>query len=425
MEREGLVSFSREGRPQPWLAESWSWSADGLRLTVNLRPNVRFHDGKPMTAAAVSEFLTKRLPQYLGPPFTDVEQIRAVTEHQLEFVLKQHSNFLLESLDILVEEPASRAGTGPFYAANTTGDVSELRGNQNYYAGKPFIDRIVLKTYPSTRAAWADMLRGEVDMLYEVAIDALDSLKPSNSVKVFTQQRSYAYLVLLNVNKPALKDHVIRRRLNEAIDRNALVAEGLNGHGRPADGPVWPWSWAYDEKFPKFSYRPVPLEEPLVLTCLFAEPSLERLALTVQRQLADIGVDFKLELLPLDDLFARVQAGNFDAILADAIGGPTLVRPYWFWHTGGSFNWGHYRNADVDRALDTIRYAPDDEAYRSGVAAFQRTIIEDPPAIFLAWSERARAVSTRFDVPVDPGRDVLGYLRLWRPVAEPRATTDN
>ena len=49
--------------------------------------------------------------------------------------------------------------------------------------------------------------------------------------------------------------------------------------------------------------------------------------------------------------------------------------------------------------------------YRAGVAAFQRAIVDDPPAIFLAWSERARAVSTRFDVPVEPGRDILSTLR--------------
>jgi hypothetical protein len=49
------------------------------------------------------------------------------------------------------------------------------------------------------------------------------------------------------------------------------------------------------------------------------------------------------------------------------------------------------------------------------VAALQRAIVDDPPAIFLAWSQRARAVSTRFHVPVEPGRDILSTLRLWRP----------
>jgi ABC-type transport system substrate-binding protein len=98
-----------------------------------------------------------------------------------------------------------------------------------------------------------------------------------------------------------------------------------------------------------------------------------------------------------------------------------MVRPYWFWHTDGPYNWGKFSSVPVDTALDSIRHAPDDAAYKAGVAAFQRAIVDDPPAIFLAWSERARAVSTRFEVPVEPGRDILSTLRLWRPVGEPRA----
>ena len=64
-------------------------------------------------------------------------------------------------------------------------------------------------------------------------------------------------------------------------------------------------------------------------------------------------------------------------------------------------------SAAVDGALDRIRHAGSDDEYRAGVAAFQRATIEDPPAIFLAWSERARAVSKRFVVTdAQPGRDI-------------------
>ena len=96
-----------------------------------------------------------------------------------------------------------------------------------------------------------------------------------------------------------------------------------------------------------------------------------------------------------------------------------MVRPALWWHSRGPLNCGGYSSAAVDAALESINRAPDDAAYRAGVAAFQRAIVDDPPAIFLAWSERARAVSTRFEVPVEPGRDILSTLRLWRPVGAP------
>jgi len=102
--------------------------------------------------------------------------------------------------------------------------------------------------------------------------------------------------------------------------------------------------------------------------------------------------------------------------------GPSFFRQYSFWHSGSPYNWGHYSNPKVDAALDAIKTAQTEDEYKAGAAAFQNSIIEDPPAIFLAWSERARAVSTRFDVHSEPGRDILSTLRLWRPVAAPNST---
>jgi ABC-type transport system substrate-binding protein len=78
----------------------------------------------------------------------------------------------------------------------------------------------------------------------------------------------------------------------------------------------------------------------------------------------------------------------------------------------------HFESPKVDAALDHVRHAVADDDYRSAVAEFQQAIADDPPAIFLAWSERSRAVSKRFDVQPEAGRDVLATLRLWRPTAD-------
>ena len=54
---EGLIAFARDGRPQPWLADSWSVSSDGLTWSVRLRPGVTFHDGSPVTPPVVRDIL--------------------------------------------------------------------------------------------------------------------------------------------------------------------------------------------------------------------------------------------------------------------------------------------------------------------------------------------------------------------------------
>jgi peptide/nickel transport system substrate-binding protein len=425
---DGLVRVSRDGRAIPVLAESWSTSNDGLIWNIRLRSST-FHSGKPADAESIRHILRAQLPAALGPAVEDIADIRATSDHDLQFSLRQRSTFLLERLDVAIHELASDlSGTGPFLVGNSETNQVEMKANNAYYGGKPLIDRVTLMPYTSVRSAWADMLRGKVDMLYDVGVDALDSLESSTDVKIFTFQRGYAYLLLLNVRRPYLADAGFRRALNAAIDRDRLIADGLRGHGAPALGAVWPHHWAHAADLPQFSYRPRPLTSELArrhLKILFGEKSLERLALVIQRQLQAINVETELELVPGEQVVPRLQAGDFDAVLSDYIQGPNLVRPYLFWHSGAPYNFGHYSNSQVDAALDAIRHAADDSAYKAGVTAFQRAIVDDPPAVFLAWRERARAVSTRFQVPAEPQNDILASLHLWRPVVGERRASRN
>lgn len=426
---EGLLDFGRDGRPRPWLAEKWSSSDDGLTWRIWLRPNATFHDGEPVSAASVRDVLVRQLPEYLGGSFEDLQEIRVVSDFELEVLLKRRSTFLLEGLEAPIRKSGpSIIGTGPFQPATGIGAGVEMRANPNYYAGKPSIDRVVFRRYPSVRAAWADLLRGRVDMLYQVGGDALDSLRSSTETNVFTFQRAYTHLVILNVQKPVLRDRSFRRALNAAIDRPSFVAEALKGRGSPADGPVWPYHWAFDQQLPRFGYSPTSVSTPTGrphFTCMYSDPTHERMALMLQQQLFAVGVDVSLEAVPFDQAIARVEAGDFDAWLADAGHGPTLIRPSLFWHSGAPYNWGGFKSAEVDEALDTIRRSSTDDEYKAGVAAFQRAIIDDPPAIFLAWSQRSRAVSTRFEVPADADGDIWSTLRMWRPAADARMANRN
>jgi peptide/nickel transport system substrate-binding protein len=419
---EGLVEFDRDGRPRQALAEKWWMSEDGLTWRVWVQQDAAFHDDQTATASVIRDILAERLPRYLRGPSDDIDSIRAVSDRELEFRLKRRSRFLLEGLEAPIRKPgAAVIGTGAFSVVSNSSSGIEMRANPNYYAGAPLIDKIVFKPYPSVRAAWADLLRGQVDMLWEVGVDALESLQDSSQIRVFTFARPYIYAVVFNTRTQPFQNSALRRKLNSAIDRSALIDGVLSGHGEAADGPVPPNHWARDRSAPKFDYKPEPILDEgrqVRSTCIFGELSLERMALETQRQLQAVGVDVMLESVTGDVLLARLESGDFECALVDIISGPNLLRPYWVWHSNGPHNWGRYKSYGVDAALDSIRHATDDKEYRAGVAAFQRAINEDPPAIFLAWSERARAVSTRFEVPVEPGRDILSTLRLWRPVTD-------
>jgi ABC-type transport system substrate-binding protein len=154
-------------------------------------------------------------------------------------------------------------------------------------------------------------------------------------------------------------------------------------------------------------------------------PDYERLALTLKRQLEMVNVSMDLEEAVPDRILGAMAQHDFDAVLLDVVSGPSLFRPFVAWHSGAA-NPGGFASPIVDGALERIRHAVSDDDYRSGVAAFQHAMTEDPPAIFLAWSQRARAVSKRFLVPDgEPGRDVLGTLRLWKPAGDESRASRN
>jgi peptide/nickel transport system substrate-binding protein len=420
MQSERLVTASQDGRIRPGVVKSWTTTPDQLTWTFTINDGVRFHNGKPLTADVLTRILGDRLPAAMGRFSDDIATIQPIGNDRVEVVLKRRSTLFLESLDFEVVD-AESSPTGAYRIAPQDGGEWTLIANRDYWGGTPEIDRILFKEYGSVRGAWADMLRGELDMLFEVGGDALESLQGAGNVQLFSYQRRYAFEILLNVRHPGLHSAEVRRRLNAAIDRRVLVDEGLGGHGRPEDSPVWIDHWANSPELPTFRYHPVPLDQPLTLHCIFPDPAFERLALLVQRQLSVIGVDLKLELVPLDEWVQRWESGNFEVLLGDIINGSTVSRMHIQWSTGGARNFTHYTNPTLDRAVDQIHDAEDDDAFRRGFAAFEHSLIDDPPAIFLAWAERARAVSTRFDVPADPARDVINTIRFWqlRPPSRP------
>lgn len=422
-----LVSFAPDGLPVPALAAGWSYSSDGLTFTLRLA-EATFHDGTPLTAALVRDLLASSLPRFLGPAFDDVQEIRAQSDREILFTLKRPSRLIVEALDIPVEKPgAALVGTGPFQT-DDSGEITQLVANRHYSGGRVPLDRIVLRPYPSVRAAWADLLRGNVDMLFEVGVDALPSLEPSTRAKVFSYGRYYQYMVLFNLKAPALRSSALRRELNAAVDRERLIAEGLGNQGVPSQGPLWPGYWAAPADLRPIDYAPRWLSDaarPIRLSCLLVDPSHERVAIALQRQLRSVGVQLDLQLDDASVALRRVSEGNFDVAMFEAISAPTLLRPYLFWHSKGPYNFGGFASTEVDAALDDIRHAVNDDTYKAGVAAFQRAIMNDPPAIFLAWSERARAISTAFNVPVEPGRDPLTTIRDWRPVGPVAVPSSN
>lgn len=425
---EGLARTGEDGRLQPLLAEAVTVAADRRSVLVKLRHGVKFHDGSPADAAAIAAILPEALRGFLGFAYSDIADIRPKDSDSVEIGFRESSPLLTEALEVSIQKP-NGASTGPF--APTSDSPNRFPANRDYYLGVPSLREFEVESYPTVRAAWAELLRNRIDMLWEVAPDALSSMEKANSISVFTFTRRYQYLMALNPRMPALKSATVRRALNLAIDRSVVVRNALNSYGVASTGPLWPRNWAMPSDAAQF--RPDPAAATALLkgahlkfSCLIPpDAPYERLALELKRQLALVGVEMVPEEVSYDEQSKRGESGNYEAMLTELISGPTLVRPYLVWHSKGPFNWGRFGNATVDGALDRIRHASSDDEVRAAVGGIQQAFVDDPPAVFLAWSVRARAVSKRFDVQAEEGRDVLSTIRLWKPASASQRPSRN
>jgi peptide/nickel transport system substrate-binding protein len=446
---EGLVIVARDGRARPSLAESWAHGADGMSLTMRLRSNAFFHDGTAVDADAVKQSLERSIATAesdLSPGLLDINSIDTPTPHEILIHLKRPSTFMLDDLTVVISKVGANGapvGTGPFITTSTVGNEVVMRAANDYYKGKPNIDRIVWKAYPAVRTAWAAMMRGEIDALYEAGPEATEFMRGETSVNLFPFLRPYLFGVIFNSSRPEFKDRRVRRALNYAVDRNSIVSLALAQHGIPASGPAWPRHWAFDQSIPAFSYDPsraaallnaatlhrtvnkagVPAR--LHFTCILPEnfQLWERMALLVQRNLAEIDVDMQLETVSVDEFTQRIATRNFDAVLTEFVVGYNPSKPFFFWFSDSKRNvWG-YKNPNMDEALDGIRRATNETEYRDAFRRFQIEGVDNPPAIFLALGETSRAVSKRFRVVSPPDSDLLRTIADWRLADDfPRAT---
>lgn len=448
---DGLTQLNVEGRIEPRLARQWKWETD-RRLRVTLEEGVKLHNGEPLTAAIASEILAtavgvpRNLAQY--PSFNSITNIAADGERDILIDLSAPSAFLPEDLEVPLEVGTPPRSTGAFRITESGESELRLHAFEQYRGGQAGVEDVVVRAIPTLRTAWTNLLRGELDVVTDVPPDAVEFIT-NDQVQVLSFARRYQYAVTFNANRPALQSALVRRALNIAIDRDALIGRALRGRGTPATGPLWPRYWAYDSGVASYEFNLAQAESlldsagfprgtlratedgpaaRLRFTCLVPENFAvwERLALEVQRSLYAIGVDMRLQVVPFEQFDPLIRSGKFDAAIIDMISGPTPGRAYIFWRsareTTGGLNVFGYENDEAERLFNTLRTSNDEGAVRSATRRLQRVFLDDPPALFLAWNERIRAVRRDFAIPQEAGRDPLLTLWRWMPTAIPPTT---
>jgi peptide/nickel transport system substrate-binding protein len=239
----------------PDLAEKWTWSEDGKTLTFTLRKGVKWHDGKPFTAADVKctmDLLQGNAPENFKVNFrkgwyANVESVTANGESETVFKLKAPQPALLGLLASGFspiypchvsprEMRQAPIGTGPFkfveYKPNQT---IKLARNPNYWKpGKPYLDGVEYTIIPNRSTAILAFQSGKFDMIFpfEVTVPLVGDIKANRPDAICeTAPMNVAANILMNPNPP-FDDVEVRRAVAMTLDRKAFRDIMTSGHRR-------------------------------------------------------------------------------------------------------------------------------------------------------------------------------------------------
>ncbi len=417
---EALVRFAPAGGFEPGLAARWTVSEDARVWTFYLRPGVTFHNGEPLDAAAVEASLARMarpdMGVTLGAPgvyaqYLGGAELEVLDRTTLRIALRAP---LADLLDVLVygyilppralaEAGAAFAtrpvGSGPYvFESYDPGLQVTARANPDYHGGTAAPSRVTWKAYPSAAARLDALLAGEVQVANGLAPGAAESLARTPGITAIGYLSPTTYIYLLNAAQGPLSDPRLRRALNLAVDREALVTKVLQGAGQPLLGFISPVHDGGDAAAAGLGYDPnearrlmaeAGFAEGLTLkvTCPTRLPDeAEALTAAVGAQLAAVDIRFDVEVVEDRTAYAhrvrKKQIGDLCVFDSSPMSTFRVLREKVDARSEGSW-WQGYRNPDVeallDRACATVEPRARSDLYRRCYDLLQ----QDPPWLYL------------------------------------------
>jgi peptide/nickel transport system substrate-binding protein len=455
--REDYLGFD------PSLARSWERSEDGKAVTFHLAPEARWHDGEPVTAHDVKfthDLQTDPVVGYAARSWKEfITEVVVEDDHTVTYRFDRDYPYQLMDASVgavlprhlLAEVPRAQlascgfarkpVGNGPFRFVKweSMGSV-ELAANEDFFRGRPHLDRVVFRTIPEKTSLLVQLETGDVDVMEDVPpheVARLEEGKRGVRIERFPS-RSYTYIGWDSTN-PLFASPRVRRALGLAIDRDGIIAALCYGYAEPCLGPVHPILWAHDESLPPLAHDPEGARAILAeegWTDSDGDGWLDRdgktfefelktnegnqlrqdAAVMIQAQLAGVGVKVTPRVYEWTVLW--------DSVIRHSYGTAVLVgwnvalkvdlKPQF--HSGsltGKFNHTGYSNPEVDVLIDRALAAPTLEEARPVWHEVQRKIVEDQPYTFLFVQDRIYGVNDRVRGTVPDTRGYYRSLQDW------------
>ena len=257
---------------QPMLAESWEISDDATQWTFNLRQGVTFRHGKEFMAEDVV-YTIERLFEVDSPLASTLPQdmrVVAVDDHTVRFEFSSAYAPLLDTLvkyhavmtpsDIDPERLKTETfGTGPYHMVeHVIGEYTRFERNESYWwQGHPPADELFFIYLPDPTARVQAIKAGIVDMIFDLETASVAALADDAEVTV-KQAPGGGYMNLaMDVREPPFDNVLVRRALQAATDRQAILDGAQLGLGGLAyDHPVTPTDPFFNDACKPPEYNP-------------------------------------------------------------------------------------------------------------------------------------------------------------------------
>ncbi len=414
---EPLVKFDVEMNLVPSLATNWEFSEDTLTLTFHLREHVKWHDGQPFTAHDVKYTYEWVLDPANGARnrglYEDIALVQVVSDHVVEFHLRQPFSFLLNNIarmPITPKHAGDRAdfrqnpiGTGPYSLVRwTRDDRMILVAHEEYWGGKPLIKNVIFRPIPEDSTRLLAFEAGEIDV-YQGGMVPQELPRLENDSRFVVQRAAgtgYTYLGF-NTAVGALGDLKVRQAVSHLIHRDAIVSRIMNGIGTPGIGPIptgLPW---FNPFVPRYEYNPEKARallaeagyaEGTVTLRLYTNenPVRMRIAEILQHEARRVGVTIEVTIEEFGAFLSRIQETDDYDIFILGWGGQldpdrAMMRQF---HTHGSNNYTKYSNERLDYLLEQgRRVAPDSKESLEIYNEAQMIVVGDLPYGFINYTE--------------------------------------
>jgi peptide/nickel transport system substrate-binding protein len=424
-----LFDIGMELEIVPQLATKWEWTDDKKGLVINLRPNVKFHDGEPFDAAAVKYSIERHLTMPGSTRKRDISAISGVEiidDHTAKLVLSAPFAPLLAQLagpaGTIISPKAARAAgenfgahpvcAGPFkFVEHVAQDRIVVERFADYWdKDKIKLDRIVYLPIPDSTVRLANLQSGGLD-LTQVAATDLDTVRKDPGLQLAAVNGIGYSGITINVangersTSPLGRDARVRQALELSIDREALNQVVFNGENQPGNQWVSPTNPYYIKELPipardvakaKALLAAAAAPNPLITMTATNNPVVMQTAQVIQAMAKESGFDIRIQATEFASALQLTAKGDFEAFF---VGWTGRIDPdgniYNLVTCNSPFNDGHYCNPEVDRELDAARTVATRADRLAHYRIVAQHILQDLPIIYLYHGKWLYAANAR------------------------------